>query len=320
MNMARTHHHFPNEEIVLITNSNQYFLPSWIKRYKYSQDEMWNLIESKLEHPKNFRKNFWMTSLARFSVLASYQRSINDSILHIESDVVIAKDFPMEIFRKNNEHSAFPIISKERGIASVLFIPTRDHATNLETIIRNSIQENPETTDMLILRKYYDCFRNRVLPLPIGPSGAENYRKFTDSDLFPQWESGVEVFGGVFDGWDIGGYFFGTDPRNARGISWLQREVPSEFGNVGKWKVEYSSNRNFLNLLSGGKSLPIYALHLTSKRLPLYRKKIHENSFKRFLKPRTHEYQKLNIRITLLQIVFSIRTRSKVRLMKKNKQ
>jgi len=308
MNLRRTRALFPSENITLISNVNQ-IVPKGINLELFAKDDQWYEVENRLGHPKNFRNNFWMTSLGRFMALAEYQNRINDSILHIESDVIISQDFPVSIFENKVSQISFPVLSNERGIASILFLPDKMSSNELLRELQASSLNDPFTSDMLILG---NMFRKSspVSPLPIGPNGVENYRSFLPNQLLERWEKEIKKFGGVFDGWDIGGFFFGTDPRNARGRSYLQRDVPSEFSEIRKWNIKYSKNRDFIDLENNNERIPIFCLHVTSKQLSLFKVNLPRKRIIKLLRVRTSEYSKFYFRIFVNQAFQSLLRRS----------
>lgn len=310
LNLRRSRKLFPSQKITLISNMNQN-VPKGIKLELFTKTEEWFEVEDRLKHPKNFRNNFWMTSLGRFLALADYQNRINEPILHVESDVIVSKDFPLNIFEYTVSKISYPILSNERGIASILFLPNKDSSNRLLEQLHTSSLMDPYTSDMLILGNLYKQ-SNEVLPLPIGPKGAENYRDFLPDALLESWENDLDKFGGIFDGWDVGGFFFGTDPRNARGRSFLQRDVPSEFSNIRSWKINYSKDREFINLEFNDVSIPIYCLHLTSKQLGLFKVNLPKKRIDKLLKIRETEYSKFYYRIFFNQVLISLLRRIRI--------
>jgi len=310
MNLRRTRALFPSYGITLISNVKQ-IVPKGVKLDIFQKSGKWYEVESRLKHPKNFRNNFWMTSLGRFIALAEYQNRTNESILHIESDVIVSSDFPMSIFEQSVLQISYPVLSNERGIASILFLPNRNSSNVLLDELYAASLSDPFTSDMLILGNLFKQ-SEEVCPLPIGPPGSANYRSFLPKQILQSWEKSIEKFGGVFDGWDIGGFYFGTDPRNARGRSYIQRDVPSEFSEIRSWNIHYSKARGFIELESNNLRIPIFCLHLTSKQLSLFKVKLPNKRMKKFLRKRDSEYSKLYFRILIYQAIQSLRRRLKL--------
>ena len=118
-NIKSTIEMFPEHQVHLIHNE-VVSLPKikLLKSYLYTKDAKWRNLEAILNHPKSFRGNFWFTSLARFLAISQFAKEFPGEIVHLESDVVISRDFPFEKFTNQRKGIAFPITSSKRGIAS----------------------------------------------------------------------------------------------------------------------------------------------------------------------------------------------------------
>lgn len=309
MNLRRTRRLFPARKIVLISNQKQ-LLPRRVSIFLYNPGAIWNQIEVSLAHPKDYRNNFWMTSMARFLALVEYQEVVGKEVIHIESDVIVSCDFPFEKFQNLRESISFPIISDERGVASVLYLRDSKASAGLLETLMEELQRDVYTSDMLILGRHF-LAEKPVCPLPIGPGGNLNYRKFTPQGIQSNWNSTREEFGGVFDGADVGIYFFGTDPRNSRGRSFLQREIPTEYGDAKQWQLEYSESRNFIDFVFGDLKIPLYCLHVTSKQLSMFRVKLPKNLIKRRIRHSASEKSAIFFRIGFIQAANAIRRRTR---------
>ena len=100
-NIERTCDFFPETTVTLITDisSKIGIKKSNFQKYIFEMNEDYVNLNQFLSHPKNFRNNFWFTSLARIFVLCDYTIARNIQILHIESDVLISSDFPLNQFK-----------------------------------------------------------------------------------------------------------------------------------------------------------------------------------------------------------------------------
>ena len=216
---------FPDHKITLIHNK-EVKVPKIekLETYLYSPDEEWNLLEQLYSHSKDFRGNFWLTSTARFFALQSYAGIFDKELLHLESDVVLARDFPFEKFSSIREGIAYPLISQERGVASVLYLRNKFYADILTSIVIPEARRDSKTTEMLMLRKLYNSNLQHIRVLPIGPRDQSAYAGIS-SELWQQLQLSFDTFEGCFDGVDIGQFFFGTDPRNRRGRVLLRERV-----------------------------------------------------------------------------------------------
>lgn len=274
LNIKRCKKLFPNIPIVLIAN-RECKLPDikGIEIFFYTPGSEWHQLDQNLSHPKEFRENFWLTSLARFLALENYLAKNPGEILHVESDVILAPDFPFDKFSTMAKSMAFPVLSSSQGIASTLYI--RDHATakKLVTLTLDMSTKDSQITDMLILRKFYDLYSESMQTMPIGPSQRSAYQENAEEQLLLEMKSALSAFGGCFDGLDIGYFIYGVDPRNDKGRKHLRSALPNNYLLVPKISIAFSEERNFLNVESEelDKSIPLYSLHIHSKNAKLFR-------------------------------------------------
>ena len=310
-NIKSTIQRFPKNKVVLIVNQNTGKTKiKGLVVYKYEEDDNWNSLLNCLSHPKNFRNNFWMTSIARFFALEQLLRSYENEIIHIESDVLLSNDFPFNLFTNSEKEIAFPVVSKERGVSSTLYIRNLQMIRKLNRFVISEANLNSETSDMIILRKFYDKFNNQIEILPIGPGIKEYYKESIDLKLFSEIAYGVTYFNGIFDGNDIGVYFFGTNPENLRGKTILGRLINLNYARVEKWVPIYNYERNFMDLKinNEGPSIPIYSIHATVKSNSVFsikkQKKVIKLRIKQF---RNGERTEIIISVFVYQIFKYIR-------------
>jgi hypothetical protein len=198
-----------------------------------------------------------------------HQTETGIPFLHVESDVILAKDFPIEIVAKNT-NLAYPILSKYRGVASVFFSQGAEVLSHYVNFILTEVRSDHEITDMTALRKYYDLNPENVSVLPAGPSSISAYEPEIQKDLFGIIESGIKKYEGVFDGSDIGMYLFGTDPRNKLGYSILREEIATTYTKMSEMEFTYNAARDFIDVKNSGEWIPVYNLHMTCKDIKLF--------------------------------------------------
>jgi len=259
---------FPDMQVVLITDAKVDSIG--IPLLQVFPIDLDNSLMSKLlvlNHPKNFRHGFWYFTILRFFALEKYMCSHPGEILHIESDVRISNDFPFGKFTDQNLSIAFPLVDSDRGIASTLYIRSLEALQHFLTEISAIIEKDFTSTDMTLLSQYQKKFPERVLILPIGPVEMVTF-DFPNLDVI--WKSSlvrnIEYFGGYFDGYSFGQFYFGTDPRNSYGISKTRSRVSSRYLSTRSKILEWSGNRGFPQVRTGISSLPLYSLHFHSKR------------------------------------------------------
>jgi len=271
LNLERSLHIFPQINVHLLTDQDAGHLSGTrLRIHHLSQDYRWQEMNSSLVHPKDFRGNFWLTSLARFFALSDFAAIHNEPFLHIESDVLISSDFPFEMLNKLNYDLAFPIVSNSQAIASTLFIRNHSAAKLLANYSLKCAREDSSTTDMHVLYKLLCQFPDVATVLPSAFSDSQSletlscHKKVIDSEVY---------FKAAFDGFDFGRYLFGDDPRNARGFSTLRRKDPNSFLDVSKLMLATTGNRAFPSIRDNinGELIPLYSLHIHSKKLSMFR-------------------------------------------------
>lgn len=268
LNINSTIKKFPKVRVVLIHNlENLKKIDRQLVQFKYVPGVTSKLIENSLSHPRDFRSNFWFSAIQRFDALSSYLEQFNESILHLESDVIISGDFPIERFTLAAAKIAFPIVANNRGVASSVFIKDFETSKKLVGLAKELSLINPHTTDMEILAEFNKRNQDITMPLAFGPESSFAYHGEFQIGRLAQ---SIQVFAGVFDGNDIGMFLFGTDPRNARGTSFLRTSISGNYAKVGTWNFIFDKSRRFINLEFNGQTVPVYSVHATSKRLSLF--------------------------------------------------
>lgn len=214
-------------------------------------------LETVYKYPKNFRNNFWFSSLVRLSLLARFMNLSNKPTIHVESDVVLAQDFPMKEFSQIPTPFAYPIVSNERGVASTLFVRDREAANFLWQFSKIVVKQNPLASDMQILFELWKRHSELVTRLPSSPSYL--YREFT------QKQQNID-FSGCFDGHDFGIYIGGTNPWNKRGVSEIRSKIKGSHLVFDYDSIFYDKSRKFVSIHNKGvDTVPLYSLHITSK-------------------------------------------------------
>lgn len=230
-------------------------------------------LDAEYGYPKSFRDNFWFSSLVRFSLLARFMEVHDYPTIHIESDVVLSEDFPINDFSKITTPFAYPIVSSERAIASTIFIRDKNFAQFLWDFSKKTVGENPLASDMEILFSLWKKHPELVTCLPIAPS-----------HLFkgaPQTKE-CASFDGYFDGHDFGVYIGGTNPWNKRGTSEIRTPIIGSLLTFDEKDFFYEQKRKFVSIRKDNSfhAEPLYSLHITNKN-PLFFMKRFQSFFLR---------------------------------------
>jgi len=286
LNIRSVQRNFPDRKVVLIHNQpNQNWNLKGVTTHFYSGSKETIQIDQSLEHPKHFRKNFWFTSIARFDAIKDFLENSSEPIIHIESDVILSKDFPFEKFENLDASIAYPIVAQDRGVASTLYINNLVAAELLINSCLECVEANPSTSDMEIL-SYHDAkYREKVFQLAFAPAINELFQIANPHPDLRKLEESVKHFNGIFDGNDIGVYLYGTDPRNERGYSKIRSEIPNNYAALNKWNIIFDRERQFPSLKLESGILPIYSIHATCKQPLLFWQFSRGNVLRRRIKP-----------------------------------
>ena len=226
-------------------------------------DISWNKVKTKLSHPEAFRDGFWFKTTARFFAISEYMQTTEESVLQIEADVWIAKNFPFTKFKEITDKIAFPLESKTTGAASILWIPNFELMQSLIKFAEIEFSKNGYSTDMTILGKFSIENPNMTFVLPSLLPNSRNLENDL-SEVSGNSLSQHVQFDGLFDPLTYGLFLLGIDARNLRGYKILfsrpsAHTVPVETYN-------YSFEEDILHVESRTKEkLPLYCLHVHSK-------------------------------------------------------
>jgi hypothetical protein len=276
---------FPEHQVVLL--HNEIVKPPSIQGLKTVElmpDRRWTELDYLYSHPKDFRGNFWLTSSTRLFTLEAYVKLTGMELVHIESDVILSKDFPFSIFHTLNKPLAFPLISGERGVASVVYIRNANAAEILASTLIREARKDSQATEMLSLRKVYDENRKDIQILPIGPQKVEAYRNI-DNNIVQELLMAHEIFGGIFDGVEIGQFLAGTDPRNRRGKVLLRHDLVNGYADIDNWAFSFDVEREFVNLGVNGVSgySKVFSLHMPVKEAKIFDNRSQSTALKKFV-------------------------------------
>jgi hypothetical protein len=212
---------FPNENFVLlIDHANSYTFDSEnnVEVIQVSDPSLsWLPQNNFLNNHKQLQNDFWYKTLARFKLIRDYMQIRDQSILHIESDILLNRDFPFDKIHSIQENYAFPMINQQQGIASLLYLKNYCAAENLLKFTESCLMENPKSTDMDILGMLFRAARKDVFVLPTIDSGSLLSANFTE-DINYYLKQNFNLFNGVFDGATLGQFFFGLDRIHTNGF------------------------------------------------------------------------------------------------------
>lgn len=261
LNLYRTAEIFPDNEVWLIFNHESLSNNLWPRREKIELDERDMQVRDAYGFPRDLRNNFWFNSLSRFSLISKFQKLYEGPILHIESDVVISSDFPLNKFSDIQTEYAFPIVSSSRAIASTLYLKNSTAAQELWNYSISRVNRNPLSSDMEILHQLWIDSPESVTLLPTAPECLKEKNLKSASD-----DQNIQ-FGGFFDGHDFGWYVAGTNPWNKGGISDLHSKIDGSLLSFSQDNIIYDEVRKFVSLREPklNYDYKLFSLHVTNK-------------------------------------------------------
>ena len=229
------------------------------KVISYSRDDRNNYLASFIRKNPELEQiagGYWLYSLERlFALQKIYEHvSSNEAVLHYESDVLLLlNEIDFDLMINNCSKCACPRFSKDRGIASVFFIPNYFELSSF----LNSLQlilsrKNIPTNDMELLGV---CLNEEIVyELPSLPN--DSWQKPTGEKV-------------VFDGAAYGQYLFGQDPfhTGSRRISGFQNpDFPLDLSQLN-WEISAEANSESEDILykRNNDQYKILNLHLHSK-------------------------------------------------------
>lgn len=297
MNISNVCTQFPEYDVVLLTDHVMNLSFKNFRSMNILVADDFNKARSHLKHPLDFRKGFWATTFLRLTAVSKFASQINQPVIHIESDVVVSQDFPINKFLGLRDTIAFPIVAPGLAVASILYFSDNIIAASFNTFLGQQLEQNPLTTDMKVLEEFRIAFPSAVTILPTGFGDRTHFTDETSSLDYQEIIDNFIYFDGVFDAIDIGFFLFGEDPRNNRGRRRIFKIDNSSFLRIKSYQYTFSKERNFFNLTDGNLVTPIFNLHIHSKDLRAFQpKRFIKLSNKRVSAQANHPYDEFLLR------------------------
>jgi hypothetical protein len=228
-------------------------------------DDEWFLAHKKYRNG-DFRKGFWQLTLNRIYVLALIHHKYQVPILHIESDVLLMKDFPWKKF-DNFEKIAWLNVSIDHDIAALLFSPSAVLTEHLVEELKICVDRDPNKTDMTSMIEVTKILQDTFSYLPSCP--LEWSRFSTAKKELENTRALAEYFGGYFDPAALGIWNLGQDPRNHFGRSRIHIDPNTHKIDPSKATLSIEGGHHVHDQY-GNK---VFSLHVHSKNNRLFKNK-----------------------------------------------
>jgi len=273
-NLLLVNDSFPNIKINLVLSESCQrikLIPDFVDLTFYTATESVEGILSKKVRDPTFREGFWRYSLERlFAIESIHFAKPNASLIHIESDILLLPEFPIDKFKLLN-HVSWMCVDAEKDIASIIYFPNIAKTRKFTKDLYDYLVESDSPTDMLGLHWLRQNHPQEYMLLPTGISLHEDLHSETkDSPDI------TEIFSeGIFDAAGIGMWLTGFDPRNNYGVTkYFETSKLRESGfyidpSAFPYTYEKSSGLSFTR---GHIRTQIYNLHVHSKSRLLFSK------------------------------------------------
>jgi len=261
-----------------------------------------------------FRNGYWRYTLERFFAISQFHRTMpNESIIHIESDILIMPNFPFKHFEYLSQ-IAWIRIDEFTSSGAILFLPSYESTDWFCSELTKVLSENGFVTDMIALRHVSDKVGNSIFELPtlrqLIENGPEKIRNFS-SLQFGKDPNSL----GIFDGAELGMWLAGIDPRLNYGTTkyFIKTNFLAKYENFDEGRFRFMTDEvGNLILTVDQMQIAVWDLHIHSKEKKLFDRqgtrlrnliaKSHENENENF----TH----FDIKISLLLLLQNLRNRT----------
>lgn len=273
-NMRRIRDQVKNSNIeVILSATNKQILEQAAHEgfltHFYSGNEELNSIFSKHmdSHDHSFRKGFWRFSIERLFVFEQIYSIYNcNKILHLESDVMTAPNFPYaKIFELN--HLTWCRFNESADVGALIYFPSSEKVKEFSRHLISALEINPGLTDMTALNRISQA-NTEINFFPVAENVQSRY--LDDSNLSDITRTRVSelypILGGIFDPAPLGMFVLGQDPRNNWGV--IERKV--KLPHSGIKEDEFQLLLTNEGLIKTNDNLNIFCLHAHSKDLRLF--------------------------------------------------
>jgi hypothetical protein len=247
-----------------------------VNLFEYSANEKIEKLLISLELDGAYRQGFWRYSLERLFALAAHHKRFQiESLLHIESDVLLLETFPFKSFEQISK-LAWSKLDDKRDVASLLYSPNQDASDWLQNKIMDVLLKESNLNDMQILSFISNNFPANITILPTLPKDNKEIisNKCNISIINKSRTSeNTELFAGIFDAAPIGIWLTGSHGVNSFGISRrYDNNLVFKSNSIlipSKMELKYVSGSG-LFFTSGEIQIPIHTLHIHSKDIRFF--------------------------------------------------
>ena len=273
-NVKLVHNMFPQTLISCVVSKESYLskkMPTYVNISTYEpSSEVNEAFNLKCIDPK-FRNGFWRYSLERLLAVESlHAKNRTQAYLHVESDVLLLPNFPLQKF-SDLKHVSWLPVNPVNDIASLVYFPKYESTKEFKRDLLDYVVNSIKPTDMKGLSNLRHKFPEKYKTLPISHTSLP---KINTAEVDTSCESKVN-FGGLFDASNIGMWLTGIDPRNTYGFLELFETkkivIDNSYIDPSIYAIKFSE-KNGLYFENSNHKISIYNLHIHSKSLRIFSK------------------------------------------------
>jgi len=265
-NLLRHTSVFPSIPLVFISDNDKHIMKAkrlGIDTFRYVVDSDNDSYFYGSEHNRNFRTNFWRTSVERIFALSQFH-DLNPSIslLHFESDVMLLPSFPWNQF-DTLQKLAWGNTTSQLDCAAILFSPLSSQTKWLCEQLKLRISVDGLSTDMKALREIRELNSKEIFLLPSSTPEISNLSYSGQKKEISTAIKYSEQFEGIFDFTEMGMWLTGENPRNLGGKVIRYKVFYDE--NVISFSPDFFLFQNGELLVGGDHKTLLHNLHVHSK-------------------------------------------------------
>lgn len=212
----------------------------------------------------SFRDGLWSHSIERFFVLSQFARkNLQSGFYHAENDVVVLGLSELDRALESREEEVFFCRdSEERATAALAYFDSAESVQHLVSWLEESVSS--QQNEMEMLADYLDQYPVQATSFPTLNQ--------VDKSYVPPWASLPISIGGVADAAALGQWLAGKDPRNSFGISWSRFRNETVRIDLSRLSAQILGRHRALSIsYNNTDRLTVFALHIHSKSIPLFR-------------------------------------------------
>ena len=223
-NLRRFNFLFPERPVLYVTNINVEFPTDIDVKVVVVDTAKFNVLFRNHTLSSKFRNGFWQSSLLRLMILSEiHEITPMSGLLHIEADVVLMPDFPLEKLARQDK-LMWNGFNEDTDVAALLYSPDPTSTRHLVSYITKDLESNSTLTDMKALANYRMSYPSNVELFP-SDIASPNFKEFNC----------------LFDGANYGMWLLGQDQRNHFGYLVRFKDLDECEYRVGESKFRYGA-------------------------------------------------------------------------------